>query len=75
MAMVGDRVFTDVLFGNRNGMYTIWTREIISEKADNPVAAKVTPFSRSLIWQRTLALAKRSLPSLLLKYSLLYFCL
>ncbi|KAJ1921158.1 hypothetical protein H4219_000756 [Mycoemilia scoparia] len=41
IASVGDRLLTDVLMGNMNGFYTIWTRQIITEKGDNPVAAKV----------------------------------
>lgn len=42
MAMVGDRLFTDILFGNLNGTYTILTRQIISEKGDNAIAARVS---------------------------------
>jgi phosphatidylglycerophosphatase GEP4 len=42
MAMVGDRLFTDILFGNLNGTYTILTRKIISEKGDNAIAARVS---------------------------------
>lgn len=49
MAMVGDRLFTDVLFGNLNGNITVLTRQIISEKGDNPIAAKV---SVSVAWSR-----------------------
>lgn len=40
--MVGDRLFTDVLFGNLNGTLTVFTRQIISEKGDNPIAARVS---------------------------------
>ncbi|KAJ9069858.1 hypothetical protein DSO57_1014341 [Entomophthora muscae] len=49
VAMVGDRVITDVVFGNLNGMYTIWTNEIISEKDDNPVAAKIRTLEYAII--------------------------
>ncbi|RIA97093.1 mitochondrial PGP phosphatase [Glomus cerebriforme] len=41
IAVIGDRMFTDVLFGNLNGMFTIFTRKIISEKRDNFMAAMV----------------------------------
>jgi phosphatidylglycerophosphatase GEP4 len=41
IAMVGDRLFTDILFGNLNGTRTILTRQIISDKGDNQVAAMV----------------------------------
>ena len=45
MAMVGDRLFTDVVFGNLNGTVTVLTRQIISEKGDNPIAARVSSTS------------------------------
>ena len=38
MAVVGDRILTDILFGNLNGNFTIWTRQIVSEEGDNKVA-------------------------------------
>lgn len=41
IAMVGDRLFTDILFGNLNGTITILTRRIISDKGDNQIAAMV----------------------------------
>lgn len=37
-AFVGDRILTDVLFGNRNGNLTIWTRKVITEEGDNKAA-------------------------------------
>ncbi|CAO0794501.1 unnamed protein product [Mucor circinelloides] len=37
-AFVGDRILTDVLFGNRNGNLTIWTRQVITEEGDNKAA-------------------------------------
>jgi len=49
MAMVGDRLFTDVLFGNLNGNITVLTRQIISEKGDNPIAAKIRRFEHRLL--------------------------
>ncbi|KAK9681385.1 hypothetical protein K7432_015647 [Basidiobolus ranarum] len=41
IAFVGDRLLTDVLFGNLNGMFTIFTKQIVTEKGDNPIALKV----------------------------------
>ncbi|ORX94375.1 HAD-superfamily phosphatase [Basidiobolus meristosporus CBS 931.73] len=41
IAFVGDRLLTDVLFGNLNGMYTIFTKQIVTEQGDNPIALKV----------------------------------
>ncbi|KAG1471096.1 hypothetical protein G6F56_002316 [Rhizopus delemar] len=38
VAFVGDRILTDVLFGNRNGNLTIWTNHIITEEGDNKPA-------------------------------------
>lgn len=45
IAVVGDRVLTDVLFGNLNGNLTIWTKNIVTEKGDNK-AALVVSFER-----------------------------
>jgi len=39
---VGDRILTDVLFGNRNGNLTIWTRQVITEEGDNKAALIVS---------------------------------
>ncbi|CAB4382646.1 unnamed protein product [Rhizophagus irregularis] len=41
IAIIGDRVFTDVLFGNLNGMFTVFTRKIISKKRDNFMATMI----------------------------------
>ncbi|KAJ1666549.1 hypothetical protein EV178_002160 [Coemansia sp. RSA 1646] len=38
VAVVGDRLATDVLLANKNGMLAIWTRDIITAKGDNVVA-------------------------------------
>ena len=42
IAMVGDRILTDVLFGNLNGNLTIWTSQIVTEKGDNKAALFVS---------------------------------
>lgn len=44
VAFVGDRILTDVLFGNRNGNLTIWTNHIITEEGDNKPAIFVSLF-------------------------------
>ncbi|KAJ2372587.1 hypothetical protein IW150_004046 [Coemansia sp. RSA 2607] len=41
VAVVGDRLMTDVAMANMHGMYAVWTTQIISEQGDNPVAAVV----------------------------------
>ncbi|KAJ2037638.1 hypothetical protein GGI08_008452 [Coemansia sp. S2] len=38
IAVVGDRLATDVVLANTNAMLAIWTRDIITEKGDNSVA-------------------------------------
>jgi phosphatidylglycerophosphatase GEP4 len=40
LAMVGDRMFTDIVFGNRYGMLTIHTR-VLTTEGDNKAAVKV----------------------------------
>ncbi|KAG2176960.1 hypothetical protein INT43_007614 [Umbelopsis isabellina] len=49
IAMVGDRLLTDVLFGNLNGTITILTRRIISDKGDNQMAAMIRRFEHRLL--------------------------
>lgn len=44
-AFVGDRILTDVMFGNRNGNLTIWTNKVITEEGDNKVALVVNESS------------------------------
>lgn len=41
IAMIGDRVLTDVLYANRVGVYSIFCRQIVSSKGDNRVAGLV----------------------------------
>ncbi|KAJ3258272.1 hypothetical protein HK103_003753 [Boothiomyces macroporosus] len=46
IAVVGDRLFTDIVYGNRIGAYTILVTEIITEKGDNPFAIQIRKFER-----------------------------
>ncbi|KAI8061705.1 mitochondrial PGP phosphatase-domain-containing protein [Gongronella butleri] len=41
IAMVGDRLLTDIVYGNLNGNLTIWTRRVITEKGDNKAAVLI----------------------------------
>ncbi|RKP11985.1 mitochondrial PGP phosphatase-domain-containing protein [Piptocephalis cylindrospora] len=41
IAMVGDRILTDIAYGHRAGAVTILTRQVISIQGDNPAAALV----------------------------------
>ncbi|KAJ1948498.1 hypothetical protein FBU59_001565 [Linderina macrospora] len=41
IAVVGDRLMTDVALANLNGMMGIWTRDIITTKGDNAAAAVI----------------------------------
>lgn len=43
LVMFGDRVFTDIVFGNRYGMLTVHTA-LLSEENDNKAAAKVRKY-------------------------------
>ncbi|KAJ2907863.1 hypothetical protein GGI21_003460 [Coemansia aciculifera] len=38
IAVVGDRLATDVVLANMNGMLAIWTKNIITQKGDNSMA-------------------------------------
>jgi len=44
IAVIGDRLMTDVAFGNGVGAFTVLTRRVIDEKKDNPVAMRVRIF-------------------------------
>ncbi|KAF9896927.1 hypothetical protein BX616_006491, partial [Lobosporangium transversale] len=41
VAIVGDRALTDVVFGNNYGMFTILTRDVVTEEGDNPMAIRI----------------------------------
>lgn len=41
VAVVGDRLLTDVLFANIHGMVSVYCRDIITEDGDNFIAAKM----------------------------------
>ncbi|KAF9435119.1 hypothetical protein BGZ76_006869 [Entomortierella beljakovae] len=41
IAFIGDRALTDIVFGNNDGMFTILTRNVVSEEGDNPMAVKI----------------------------------
>lgn len=41
-AFVGDRILTDIIFGNRNGNLTIWTKRVVTEEGDNKAALVVS---------------------------------
>jgi len=48
LIMCGDRVFTDVVFGNRYGMLTILTT-LLTEKGDNPAARRARRYEIPLM--------------------------
>ena len=48
LVMFGDRIFTDVVFGNRYGMLTIHSALLI-EEGDNKAAAKIRKYELPLI--------------------------
>lgn len=48
LVMFGDRIFTDIVFGNRYGMLTVHTR-MLTEVGDNKAAAKVRKYELPLL--------------------------
>ncbi|KAJ3275417.1 hypothetical protein HDV01_000709 [Terramyces sp. JEL0728] len=42
--VVGDRLFTDIVYGNRIGAYTVLVTDIITTKRDNPFAVQIRKF-------------------------------
>lgn len=59
-AFVGDRIFTDVVFGNQNGNLTIWVDKVITEEGDNKAALIVSQFYRNC---KVVVLTNALLPS------------
>ncbi|CAO3595075.1 unnamed protein product [Absidia cylindrospora] len=49
IAFVGDRVLTDVMYGNLNGNLTIWSKQVITEKGDNKPAILIRRMEHQLI--------------------------
>ncbi|CAO3622141.1 unnamed protein product [Cunninghamella blakesleeana] len=49
ISFVGDRVLTDVVYGNLNGYLTIWTKQVITEKGDNKAAILIRRFEHQFI--------------------------
>ncbi|KAI8337176.1 mitochondrial PGP phosphatase-domain-containing protein [Chlamydoabsidia padenii] len=49
IAFVGDRILTDVMYGNLNGNLTIWTKQVISEKGDNKPAVWIRRIEYQLV--------------------------
>lgn len=47
--VVGDRVLTDVVYGNLAGFTTVWVQDIVTEKGDNPAAAKIRRWEHTLV--------------------------
>ncbi len=48
LVMFGDRVFTDIVFGNRYGMLTVQTA-LLTEEGDNKAATKIRGYELPLI--------------------------
>ncbi|ORX55616.1 HAD-superfamily phosphatase [Hesseltinella vesiculosa] len=49
IAMVGDRLLTDIVYGNLNGNLTIWTKQVITEKGDNRPAVLIRRWEHQLM--------------------------
>lgn len=50
LVMFGDRIFTDIVFGNRYGLLTVHTA-LLTEEGDNPAAVKIRRYELPLIQQ------------------------
>ena len=48
LVMFGDRILTDVAFGNRYGMLTVYTA-LLTEEGDNKAAAKIRKYELPLV--------------------------
>jgi phosphatidylglycerophosphatase GEP4 len=42
IAVVGDRLLTDIVYGSQIGAFTILTKDIVTEKGDNWFAVRVS---------------------------------
>ncbi|KAI8591023.1 mitochondrial PGP phosphatase-domain-containing protein [Geranomyces variabilis] len=49
IAVVGDRLFTDIVYGNASGMMTIYVSQIVTEQGDNAFAAAIRRMERPLL--------------------------
>ncbi|KAJ3158424.1 hypothetical protein HDU86_002893 [Geranomyces michiganensis] len=49
IAVIGDRLFTDIVYGNTSGMMTIYVTQIVTEQGDNPFAAVIRRMERPLL--------------------------
>ncbi|KAJ3070403.1 hypothetical protein HDU98_006587 [Podochytrium sp. JEL0797] len=49
IAVVGDRVMTDVVYGNSVGAFTILTTKIVTEVGDNPFAIRIRRFENRVL--------------------------
>ncbi|TPX63682.1 phosphatidylglycerophosphatase [Spizellomyces sp. 'palustris'] len=53
IAVVGDRAFTDIVYGNLNGMLTVHVTKIVTEEGDNKIAALIRKLEYPLVnWLR-----------------------
>ncbi|KAI8923041.1 mitochondrial PGP phosphatase-domain-containing protein [Entophlyctis helioformis] len=49
IVVVGDRLFTDVLYANRMGAYSVLTRDIVTETNDNWLALRIRRMEHRLL--------------------------
>ncbi|RKO85653.1 mitochondrial PGP phosphatase-domain-containing protein [Blyttiomyces helicus] len=49
IAVVGDRLLTDIVYGNLNGMLTIFASRVVTEDGDNPFAKVMRRFEWQLL--------------------------
>ncbi|RUS17695.1 mitochondrial PGP phosphatase-domain-containing protein [Endogone sp. FLAS-F59071] len=49
LVVIGDRLLTDIVYGNSVGAFTVLTRQVVSEKGDNPAAMVIRRWEHRLL--------------------------
>jgi phosphatidylglycerophosphatase GEP4 len=49
IVVVGDRLLTDVVYGNKIGAFTVLTRQVVSLVGDNPIAIRIRRMEHRLL--------------------------
>lgn len=65
LIMVGDRLWTDIVFGNLYGCTTIYTAKTLDDTTDNWMAKRIRPVEQRVtrFWQRVLRKKPAAVPS------------
>ena len=65
LVIIGDRLWTDIVFGNLYGCTTIYTSQTLDDETDNWAAKRIRPIEQraSRFWQRRLGRHPKPAPS------------